>query len=304
MNPDARAAPDAILLEPQDSLQSAYAKLVRAFSSAGLETPDADARYLLRGILKLDAGAMLRSPERPLGVDAPPLMQAARRRLQHEPVSRILGEREFYGRMFEVTPDVLDPRADTETLINEVLALVDRKGWRGRALRIADIGLGSGAILVTLLAELSLAQGVGTDISAAALACARRNAARHGVAGRLNTVQTDILDRVTGLFDVIVSNPPYIPTREIAGLSPDVRDFDPALALDGGYDGLAIFQKIVSKINNMKCSSCVVLEVGADQAEDVKRLFETPAPGSEPWRASFRRDLGGHIRCVTLERQC
>lgn len=298
------AADRAVVLEPQDTLQSAYGQLVRAFSSAGLETPEADARFLLRGILKIDAGDMLRTPGRLLADGAHALAEAAQRRLQNEPVSRILGEREFYGRTFEVTPDVLDPRADTETLIDEVLDLAGRKGWRERAVRIADIGVGSGAILVTLLAELPLAHGVGTDVSGAALACARRNAVRHGVAGRLMTVQTDILNGVTGPFDAVVSNPPYIATRDIAELSLDVRNFDPMLALDGGEDGLAVYREICRQINMLACAPCVVLEVGAGQAQDVAALFV--GGGSQPgsWRASVRSDLGGHVRCVTLERQC
>lgn len=304
MNADASAAGRVAVLAPQDTLQSAYAQLVRVFCEAGLETPEADARYVLRGILRLDDGAMLRTPERPLGEAAAELTQAVLRRLRHEPVSRILGEREFYGRMFEVTPDVLDPRADTETLIDEVLAVVDRKGWRGRALRIADIGLGSGAILVTLLAELPLARGIGTDVSPAALACAGRNAARHGVADRLTAIQTDILNRVAGPFDIVVSNPPYIPTREIAELSADVRNFDPALALDGGSDGLAVYRKISREINKLVDLSCVVLEVGAGQSRDVATLFEAASAAPGQWVVSFRKDLGGHDRCVTLERQC
>lgn len=298
------AAGRAVALGPQDTLQSAFAQLVRAFSSAGLETPEADARFLLRGILKIDAGDMLRTPGRLLGDGARALTEAAHRRLLNEPVSRILGEREFYGRLFEVTRDVLDPRADTETLIDEVLDLAGKKGWRERAVRIADVGIGSGAILVTLLAELPLAHGVGTDVSAAALACARRNAMRHGVAGRLTTVQTDILNGVTGLFDAVVSNPPYIPAREIAELSPDVRNFDPVLALDGGEDGLAVYREIWRQINALGCSPCVVLEVGAGQAQDVAALFVGGDSEPRRWRTSFRRDLGGHVRCVTLERQC
>jgi release factor glutamine methyltransferase len=304
MNAAASTGDAALVFGAGDTLQSAYAKLVRAFSSAGLETPDVDARYLLRGVLKIDAGAMLRTPEQSLGDAAHLLTQAALRRLHHEPVSRILGEREFYGRLFEVTPDVLDPRPDTETLVDEVLALVDRKGWRGRALRIADIGLGSGAILVTLLAELPLAQGVGTDVSAAALACAKRNAARNGVADRLCAVQTGMLNGVTEPFDIVVSNPPYICSREIGELSAEVRNFDPILALDGGADGLVLYREICRQINGLDHSPCVVVEVGAGQDQDVAAMFEAAVSGRRNWVASFRKDLGGHVRCVTFERQC
>lgn len=297
------AGDDAFALRADDTLQSAYAKLVRVFSEAGLETPETDARFLMRGVLKLDGGDMLRAPQQQLAGGAAALTAAALRRLHHEPVSRILGEREFYGRIFEITPDVLDPRADTETLIDEVLALADRKGWRHRALRIADIGVGSGAILVTLLSELPLAQGTGTDVSEAALACARRNAARHGVADRFVAVKADILNGVTGPFDIAVSNPPYIPAQDIGELAPDVRGYDPMLALDGGPDGLEVYRKIRNQINILSDISYLVLEVGGGQAPDVAALFSGSPGGGNAWVASFRKDLAGHLRCVTLERQ-
>lgn len=290
-------------LSAEQSLQSAYVTLVRIFSAAGLDQPHADARYLLRGALALDDAVLLRSPEAPLGPGAERLAQAVARRLAHEPVSRILGSREFYGRAFEVTPDVLDPRADTETLIDEVLAIVDRRGWRNRPLSLVDVGLGSGAILVTLLAELPLAHGIGTDVSPAALACARRNAARHGVAPRMETVETSVLDNIEGPIDIVVSNPPYIPRQDIAGLDPDVRLFDPMVALDGGPDGLQIYRKIAGQISVLPHVSYVILEVGTGQAEDVARLFGNLGTETGVWSASFRRDLGGVQRCVTLERQ-
>ena len=302
-NRGAGPASAPITFDADQSLQSAYLDLVRAFTAAGLAEPQADARFLLRGVLGLDAAQLLRAPDAPLGSGADDLARAAARRLAHEPVSRILGEREFYGRTFEVTPGVLDPRADTETLIEEVLAIVDREGWRKTPVRIADIGLGSGAILITLLAELPLALGTGTDISAAALACARRNAALHGVAGRLRFVETSILDKVNGSFDIVVSNPPYIPSDEIAGLDAEVRSYDPLIALDGGSDGLHAYREIHKQISELPDVRYVVLEVGAGQAEDVARLFERPANGDALWSALFRHDLGGHVRCVTLKRQ-
>ncbi len=271
------AAPD---LNPDQSLQSTYVTLVRAFTAAGLDQPHADARYLLRGVLCLDDAALLRAPDAPLGAGAEKLVQAASRRLAHEPVSRILGTREFYGRAFEVTPDVLDPRPDTETLIDEILAIAARRGWRDKPLRVADIGVGSGAILVTLLAELPLAHGVGTDVSPAALACAGRNAARHGVASRFEAVETSVLAGVEQPVDIVVSNPPYIPRDEIAGLETDVRLYDPLLALDGGPDGLDVYREISKQVRGLTSVSCVVLEVGMGQADDVAALFGNPEAGT------------------------
>lgn len=298
-----QAPGNSVSLLCDQSLHSAYLDLVRTFTAAGLDQPQADARYLLRGILGLDDAALLRAPEGALGPGAERLAQAAARRCAHEPVSRILGAREFYGRSFEITPDVLDPRPDTETLIDEVLAIVDRHGWRNTPLRFADVGLGSGAILVTLLAELPLARGIGTDVSPGALACARRNAARHGVAGRFEAVETSVLDGIGGPVDIVVSNPPYIRRQDIAGLDPDVRLYDPVLALDGGLDGLQIYREIAREINTLPHISYVVLEVGSGQAQDVARLFGNLHGTPGVWTVSFRCDLGGLQRCVTLKRQ-
>lgn len=294
---------DALSFTPADTVREALTRLTQAFSAANLKTPDIDARFLLRGLLRLDAGDFLRFPDRLLGNHAPALNEAAQRHLRHEPVSRILGEREFYGRAFEITPDVLDPRPDTETLIDTVLELVDRKGWRDRPLRIADIGLGSGAILITLLAELPLAQGTGTDISASALACASRNASRHRVDARFRALKANILEGVTEPFDIVVSNPPYIPSAEIAALEANVRDYDPALALDGGPDGLTIYREIHRQVSGLKTINHVVLEVGASQAVDVASLFGNSRDGAALWQAEYRSDLAGHVRCVALERQ-
>lgn len=290
-------------LSPADTLREAYAKLVRAFHDARLPSPDIDARFLLRGVLHLDPGEMLRAPTKPIGSGCDALAAAAARRLNSEPVARILGEREFYGRMFEISGDVLDPRSDTETLIDEALAIVDRNRWQGRPLRIADVGLGSGAILVTLLAELPLASGTGTDISPAALEVARRNAHAHGVGDRMTVVQADVLHGIGGPFDILVSNPPYIPSNDIADLAPDVRNFDPLEALDGGADGLSIYRRLYEQTAGLEWPSHIVLEVGAGQATDVAEIFSEGAGVNHSWNASFRDDLGGHTRCVTLERQ-
>lgn len=296
--------PGAILFLAGETLRDACSRLASVFARVGIETPEADARYLLRGVLGLDANELVRAPERALGERAQALTEAAVRRLKREPVSRILGEREFFGRAFEVTHEVLDPRPDTETIVEAVLELADRKGGRQAPLRIADIGLGSGAILVTLLAELPRATGVGTDIAAGALSCARRNAALHGVAGRLEAVETSILKGVGGPFDIVVSNPPYIPTADIGALEAEVREYDPLTALDGGADGLAVYREICSEIMGLQRLPDVVLEVGAGQAEAVAAIFAAAEPKQGSWRAAFRRDLGGHVRCVTLAHQC
>ena len=212
-------------------------------------------------------------------------------------MSRILGQRAFYGREFIVTPDVLDPRPDTEAVVELAMDLLKARGLLERPLSIADIGTGSGVLMVTLLAELPQAQGVATDLSEAALSVARRNAEIHGVTDRVRFVATSSLEGCHGPFDLVVSNPPYISTEEIGGLERAVRDYDPLLALDGGGDGLDVYRKIARDSASLIRPLLVVLEVGATQAGQVERLFTDV--GARP--VGQRKDLGGHIRAVALE---
>jgi len=282
---------------PDQTLGAALAQMTGAFAGAGLESAPRDARALLQGLLGIDGAALLTQSERPLGVSADRIDDAVRRRIAHEPVSRILGVRAFYGRDFIVTPDVLDPRPDTETIVEHALEIVARAGQTNAPLRIADIGTGSGILLVTLLAELPRASGVATDISAAALAVAKDNAERLGVADRATFIATSGLDRCSEPFDLVVSNPPYIETREIAGLDPEVRDFDPHLALDGGFDGLSVYRQIANGIRKADRQVHLVVEVGAGQAADVESIF-----GAAKWQVLGRKkDLGGHDRSVAFE---
>lgn len=217
------------------------------------------------------------------------------RRCRFEPVSRILGTREFYGRSFRVTPDVLDPRADTETLVGAALGLAKGKG----PLRILDLGTGSGAIVVTLLAELPGATAVASDLSAAALAVAKGNAEVLGVAGRASFVQANWFEGIGGTFDLIVSNPPYIPLSDIAGLATDVREFDPPRALDGGPDGLEAYRRLANGARrHLAPSGRVILEIGAGQENAVNELFT----GQGFARESRHCDLAGHVRCLVFSR--
>ncbi len=274
--------------------------LTACFAAAGLDTPGLDARLLLQAAsgrtreqLVVDAAFRLSSEQSEL------LSNMATRRLAHEPVSRILGARAFWGRLFEITPATLDPRPDTETLVQLALDLAREEGWTRRPLRILDIGTGSGCILVTLLAELPHAHGTGVDISAAALEVAARNASRHAVRARTVWRETSVLDGIAGPFDLIVSNPPYIPTAEIAALDPEVRSFDPCLALDGGPDGLGFYRRIVSAAESAIAPGgwCAV-EVGAGQAKAVLDLIERHFTGVGSPATRTRNDLGHHTRCV------
>ena len=296
--PAAAAAANAIVAT--DSVRHATLVIGQALRLAGIDGAETDARFLVQGILGLDPAALVRNPDQPIGAGAAKLEDAFRRRLAREPVSRILGQREFYGRTFKVTPDVLDPRADTETLVDLVLDIVRGDPRFRDDITIADVGVGSGAIVVTLLAELAAAKGLAIDVSQAALNVAADNARAHGVFERMTCQCTRGLQGITQPVDIIVSNPPYIATTEINVLDNDVRLYDPRLALDGGQDGLQIYREIASDIRSLQRGCWVVLEFGVGQASDVKGIFSQ----LDVRRTVTRADLGGHDRVVALEIHC
>lgn len=188
------------------------------------------------------------------------------RRLAREPVSHLIGSRAFYGRDFEVTPDVLDPRPDTETLVEVAL--------RSNFKRVVDLGTGSGCILVTLMAEVPEATGIGVDLSEAALAVAQRNAQVHDVARRVEFRVADWLDGIDGPFDLIVSNPPYIALDEMAGLSPEVVLWEPEMALTDGADGLTHYRRIIAQaLPLLLPSGRLIFEIGPTQGAAVAQLM-------------------------------
>lgn len=266
----------------------------RKLAGAGIESAALDARLLLQAAAGLRHADIAADPDRQIATEtAEAFHRYVARRAAHEPVSRILGEREFYGRIFQVTPAVLDPRPDTETLIGEALKHVKPGA------RILDLGTGSGAIIVTLLAECTTATGVATDLSGAALEVARKNAERLGVGDRLQAVHCSWFDSVAGCFDIIVSNPPYIALPEIAGLAPDVRDFDPLRALDGGPDGLAAYRRIASGAGaHLAPGGRIIVEIGAGQEGAVAALFKVSGFNL----SAIKSDLGGHVRCLVFAR--
>lgn len=277
----------------------------RMLRAAGIEDAGRDARLLVAAAAGSTTAEIISHPERPLSDDMRSrIASMLERRSSHEPVSRILGEREFYGRRFLLSPATLDPRPDTETLIDAALAIADQAGWRQKPIRILDVGTGTGCILITLLAELPLASGVGTDVSSEALAMAATNAAEVGVDARASFERRDVLEGVDGQFDLVVSNPPYIPTVDIAGLEPDVRDFDPHTALDGGADGLDIYRRLAAGLDKtLAPGGAVVVEVGAGQAEAVAMVFQQAFVKTRLPEVSQHTDLGGHTRCVALRLQ-
>jgi release factor glutamine methyltransferase len=280
------------------TLGAAVAAMVRAFAEAGLDTPALDARRLATLALGLEPVSLLREPERPLsGHDRVRLAEVTARRLAREPVSRIEGRRAFHGLDLEIGPATLDPRPETETLVGAVLDLAKER----TAPRILDLGTGSGAILLALLHHLPEAIGLGVDISEGALRVAARNAARHGLAGRAAFRRSSWLDEVAGRFDVVVSNPPYIPAREVAALDPEVVRFDPVAALDGGPDGLAAYRAIAGRVADvLKPDAWVAVEVGAGQSEPVARILGDAFPKETPVDCRIWSDLAGIARCVAV----
>jgi release factor glutamine methyltransferase len=223
----------------------------------------------------------------------------ATRRLGREPIARITGTKEFWSLPLKITPDVLVPRPETETVVAEALTAVDRTGARSRALRIADLGVGSGAILIALLVELPNASAIGTDRDPAALALARENARRLGVAPRAAFVACDFGAAVAPGCDLVVTNPPYIRTDEIAELDRDVRKFDPVGAIDGGLDGLAAYRVIAVHARHIAAPGAhLIAEIGKGQGDAVAALFANSGFGS----IRIVPDLAGTSRAVVAVR--
>lgn len=280
------------------TLGAALSAMTRAFARAGLDTPGLDARRLAMFALGLDAACLLRDPERQLSRhDIRRLAEVMARRLAREPVSRIEGWRSFHGLALEIDGATLDPRPDTETLVEATLDLL--AGMQSPT--ILDIGTGSGAILVALLTELPRATGVGIDIDEAALRVAARNAARHKVHDRARFLRSNWLDQVDDRFDVVVSNPPYIPSSELADLEPEVLRHDPVGALDGGPDGYMAYRAIASRAARvLKPNGWIAVEVGAGQAETVADMLAAVLSGPHRVERRIWRDVGRINRCVAV----
>ena len=278
------------------SVDEAQRILSKSFALAGIDSGMTDARALIGAALRLSRAQLLAQSDRLLEPREIAAIDAlAARRMKREPVSRILGRKEFWSLMLDVTPDVLVPRPDTETLIEAALDYVVRGGLRLEPLRILDIGTGTGALMLALLQELPNARGVATDVSVAALHVARGNAERLKLASRCSFVACNLADGVQGRFDLIVSNPPYIARGAIASLDPEVRDFDPRLALDGGADGLDAYRAIAASVPPLLApGGRLIMELGVGQAPPVTALFEA----TKFIVLSIRNDLGGIARAL------
>jgi release factor glutamine methyltransferase len=276
---------------PRDEAQR---QLAQVFDAAGVDTAALDARLVLCTALGIDHAALIRDAHLPIGATAERIAALARRRSSREPMSRILGQREFWGLDFAIGPAVLDPRPETEVVVETVVSALAAR--RAEPLRILDLGIGSGAILGALLMQLPKAFGVGVDLSEAACRIAKRNLKTLGLAPRASVLCSDWTKPLSGAFDAIVSNPPYVARVDLATLAPEVRDHDPRPALDGGRDGLAAHRAIVPSLAALLAPSAIVaLELGAGQARDVAQMLA---------RAGFavigtHRDLSGHERVIT-----
>jgi release factor glutamine methyltransferase len=268
-----------------------------AFRDAGLDSPELDARLIVGHALGLDHAALAGNARRRLDArEAAVIAALAERRLLREPIARIVGVKEFWGLPLAVTAATLVPRPETETVVEAALEIVDRADARLRALRIADLGVGSGALLLALLSELPAAAGIGTDRSAAALAVARENAQRLGLAERATFAACDFAAALAGEFDIVVSNPPYVRSADIATLAPEVREQDPRLALDGGGDGLACYRTIATQAPRILApGGTLIVEIGAGQADAVAAVF---ARSGLATGAHARPDLAGIPRAL------
>jgi release factor glutamine methyltransferase len=275
------------MISISEALRDATDKLTKA----GVDNARLDARLLLAEALGVN-GTWLFNHANDALPDESAFAALIERRLNREPVSLILGRREFWSLDFTVTRDTLAPRPDSETLIEAVLAeLPDRN----RPLSLLDLGTGTGCLLLSLLSELPAARGIGVDIDPATLAVAQGNAQRLGFGGRAEFIRSDWWQNINGCHDVILSNPPYIVSGEIEGLDPEVAKYEPLRALDGGADGLRAYRLLAAGAQEFLTKEGIIaFEVGAGQASDVAALLTQAGFALR----AIRRDLSGIERCV------
>ncbi len=288
------AAPPASL-EPPRTVGEALAEAARTLAAAGVDEGRREARLLLAHALGIAAGAVFSHPDRPLTTDESERFAAvAQRRAAREPFARIAGLREFWSLPFRLSADTLDPRPDSETLIQAALdAIPDRSA----PLAVLDLGTGSGCLLLALLSELPRAWGLGIDISPGAAQTAAGNARALGLGDRAHFAAGDWTAALAGRFDVILVNPPYIPDAAIAALDPEVARWDPRRALAGGEDGLAAVRALAPVLPQyIEKQGFIVMELGAGQAESAARLCS--AGGLET--IARRNDLSGLTRCLLM----
>lgn len=277
------------------TIAAARRALSEAFRQAGLDSPELDARVLIGHALGLAHGSLMSESSRGLSTtEADAIDRIAARRLAREPVARIVGRKEFWSLDLRVTPDTLVPRPETETVVEAALALIDAANARTQVVRVADLGTGTGALLLAILSELPRARGIGTDVSRDALAVARDNAARLGFAARADFVACDFGSALRGGFDLVVSNPPYVRSGDIGALAPEAAS-EPRLALDGGADGLACYRAIATDARRLlRSDGHLVVELGFGQEDLVTALLKAQGLTTSP----ARPDMAGIARVL------
>ncbi|MGX7875072.1 peptide chain release factor N(5)-glutamine methyltransferase [Mesorhizobium sp. ORM6] len=277
-------------------LREARARLV----AAAVDDPALDAQLIVEHFSGTTRTQAIADPERTIDSNAVAAIDAAlRRRAGGEPVHRILGYREFYGLRLSLSPETLEPRPDTETLVEAVLPFVRAVAAREGACRILDLGTGTGAIALALLSVVPAATATGVDIAAGALATAVHNAGQLGLGGRFVALQSDWFEKVSGRYHVIAANPPYIPSGDIGNLQDEVRDFDPRLALDGGVDGLNPYRIIAAEAARfLEAEGRIAVEIGHAQRNEVNDIFRAAGYAA----GQVFGDLGGNDRVVVFQR--
>jgi release factor glutamine methyltransferase len=284
-------------LAADTSVRTALSNATARLSAAGISDARREARLLVAAALGWEVARVLGFPELEMTTAANQRLETLLvRRSAREPVSRILGYREFWSLRFALSADTLDPRADSETLIEASLAALDD---RERAYRVLDFGTGTGCLLLALLAELPHAVGIGTDCSQGALETARQNAAALDLGDRARFVRGNWGDGLSGQWDVVLANPPYVASRELDGLMPEVARYEPRLALDGGADGLTAYRALAPEIARLLAPAGIAaIEVGAGQAPAVAATMA----GAGLVLRAIRHDLSGVDRCLVLGR--
>jgi release factor glutamine methyltransferase len=275
----------------------ALASVTETFQLAGIENPRREARLSLCAASGVSQVALITAPLEPLGSAARKVQEVAERRAMGEPLSRIVRKREFWGLSFALTPHVLDPRPETETIVEAALSIL--RDRREDQLHVLDLGVGSGALLCALLTEFGAARGVGVDISVDAADVAQGNLDACGLSERAEIRIGDWTSGLEGQFDLIVSNPPYIPTAHLPRLPREVRNFDPWLALDGGFDGLAAYRRIMPRSRSLLAPGGRLLaEFGANQAAGVNAIANQCGFTD----VTTYQDLAGADRTVAIRR--
>jgi len=279
---------------PLPAASEALAWGAAELAQTGNPNPRRDAELLLLHILGIERAALIARPHQRLKAgQAIQFRQLITRRKRSEPIQYLTGEREFYGLRFAVNPDVLIPRPETEHLVEAAIHRIPP----GKPSRVADIGTGSGAIAVAIAVARPLAQVTAVDVSAAALELAQANAASHKVAGRISFLESDLLDALTGPFDMIVSNPPYVADADRQTLAAEVKDYEPATALFAGPTGLEIYQRLIPQAaERLPEGGWLLLEIGAGQELSLRQLLIA-------WdHVSFADDLQGFPRVAIAQR--